>query len=97
MKTTEGNKLIAEFMGIQIFNNGVQWATFKYHSDWGWLMPVVEKIEQTQPEGFNVVIELRTCYIEFIGITFEGNSQHTKIEAVFNAVCECITWINENK
>src|SRR6185437_13454507 len=55
-KIIEGNKLIAEFMGIKDNPNKKgyyyhplkkDWGTikgFKYHSSWDWLMPVVEKI-----------------------------------------------------
>jgi len=47
METEESNKLIAEFMGVDIhefvMNGGKKW---EYHSSWDWLMPVVEKIEE---------------------------------------------------
>lgn len=58
--TTEGNKLIAEFMGAyrpnEILNsyegtflylNGKRWCqreSLEYHTSWDWLMPVVEKM-----------------------------------------------------
>lgn len=51
----EGDKLIAEFMGISLSKQKMElvWkkgclideATLSYHSSWDWLMPVVEKIE----------------------------------------------------
>lgn len=60
----EGNKLIAEFIGISDFtlnefdkflvtdNNKVigyfSYEDLKYHTSWDWLMPVVEKIEVEQ-------------------------------------------------
>lgn len=61
MKTQEGNKLIAEFMGgiyhSKLFHIGenqiwlprhnmCEQSRLKYDSSWDWLMPVVEKIEK---------------------------------------------------
>ena len=62
MKTTEGNKLIAEFMGyinvtpsdkdFNIYekegNKMMEAMSMQYHTSWDWLMPVVEKIETTK-------------------------------------------------
>ena len=61
MKTTENNKLIAEFMELEAspkynpkeyyikeYNSG-EWylpEEMQYHTSWDWLMPVVDKIEQ---------------------------------------------------
>ena len=36
------NKIIAEFMGKEIYQNHHE---SNYHCSWNWLMPVVEKIE----------------------------------------------------
>ena len=51
----EGNKLIAEFDGVKIGVDKYSWrigciepiqeSNLAYHKEWGWLMPVVEKIE----------------------------------------------------
>jgi len=38
METTENNKLIAEFMGIEDDN-----ANLEYQTSWDWLMPVVRE------------------------------------------------------
>ncbi len=60
MNTTENNKIIAEFMGLETINFGetmylLKWknnlvqkkddSIFNFDSDWNWLMEVVEKIE----------------------------------------------------
>lgn len=62
MKTTDNNKLIAEFMGMEPNENGMyQYTTsvddyttddlsyFEY--SWDWLMPVVEKCYDNGAEG----------------------------------------------
>lgn len=66
---TENNKIIAEFMGWEIYNElwvnakkvFVQYTdqSLKFHSDWNWLMKVVGKIEtlKTPYDGFSWSIE----------------------------------------
>ena len=60
MKTIENNKLIAEFMGLNLHQGVWRKSTLaterkickedalKYHEDWNWLMVVVEKIESLE-------------------------------------------------
>jgi hypothetical protein len=106
------NKLIAEFMGVQLFfgepyNKDIeQWEVFfdtlyetkdlAYHTDWNWLMPVIRKIEEL---GNDVLIT--TNYIQ---IAFDEGEQfividdlNIKINSVYKAVIEFIKWYNENK
>ena len=72
----EGNKLIAEFMGIKIIQSRYgcnhplvtcpypDYSNLKYHSSWDWLMPVVEKIENDLQDSFNVdIINKNQCEI----------------------------------
>lgn len=46
----ESNKLIAEFMGLEIITDGISWFDTsykplgKYNSSWDWLMPCIGKI-----------------------------------------------------
>lgn len=114
---TEGNKLIAEFMGWKIQDRvfgycknpiTLDWEKpdFKYHSSWGWLMPVVEKIEIGLLEEFRVVILEDECTIHAktvnmeLQIEFECITEAyetSKKEAVFIAVVEFIKWYNQNK
>ena len=108
---TENNRLIAEFMGYneEIVNDEVYFTLpdmleslsdeeLHYHSDWNWLMEVVEKIENYNeytnvlftPQGCEI-----NCYIEN-GFLF-SNDCNTKIEAVYNACIEFIKWYNKQK
>ncbi len=84
------NKLIAEFMGKEIYQH---YHESNYHSSWNWLMPVVDKIEDM---GCEVVITNGECtisgndyYVEIIGKNRRG--------ATYDAVVEFINQYNKNK
>ena len=109
----ENNKLIAEFLGFQSTSLG--WFdneehlinvekdnTFddlKFHSDWNWLMKVVEKIENL---GYGVTIGMADyCIIqndwkedlkEIHSLTKNG-----KLLCTYNACIEFIKWYNKQK
>lgn len=71
----------------------------QYHSDWSWLMPVVDKIESM---GHKTIIGGgdhwgHYCNIMFNLETPDGDTKalgqgKTKIEAVYKAVCDFIHW-----
>ncbi len=100
---TENNILIAEFMGqsefcteaeflgCEITNpNAVILESLKYHSDWNWLMEVVEKI-------FKDFYKLNPCPIG-LKITIEKQLVLVDKEAVYNACIAFIEWYNnQNK
>ena len=109
--TTENNKIIAEFMGfIPITESDFLADNYKvkkkdilmviectkYHSDWNWLMEVVEKIET---HGFTFDIKKNWSCITRKGerIIIRWEEDNNKIEAVYNACLEFIKWYNENK
>lgn len=70
----------------------------KFHSDWNWLMEVVEKIESL---GFEFIITTFEIMIDKHRETIVRNlpvvDKKTKIEAVYTACVEFIKWYNENK
>ena len=108
------NKLIAEFMGlshceegwITIPNENRNAVSedeisndLQYHTEWNWLMPVVEKIECTHDnkgDCFNVMMEAFECTISGLGLTLCLNG-HTKMDATYKAVVEFIKTYNDGR
>lgn len=69
----------------------------KYHIDWNWLMPVVEKIDH---KGYDVFINGLYCRISDCGqsdFELESGEVKTSIEAVWETVVEFIKWFNQQK
>ncbi len=74
----------------------------KYHKEWNWLMPVVEKINDT--ERYEVCIGDCHCHItdtendnfkvRALTLSLQGK---TTIEATYQAVVEFIKWYDQNK
>lgn len=98
----EGNKLIAEFMKLD-YSDAPSDGTcnsdesyLKYHYDWNWLMPVVEKIENTIVDNIELStqIEGSSCVVLGTHIFCESD---TKIEATWLAVVKFIKWYNQNR
>lgn len=112
LSVEEGNKLIAEFMGMEEVMSTAKWKQYGlYHSSWDWLMPVIEKIEYLNTEFIErvwVSINGRDCgmwtyfdvseILRSKGETGNYKTKHTaetKIKAVWLAVVEFITWLNQ--
>jgi hypothetical protein len=93
----EGNKLIADFMDW-IHHEDVQYDIYemnnlKYHSSWDWLMPVVEKIEQS---GWGCKMYLNGCQFPVVDqyARLWPIAEKRKIDAVWLAVVFFIRWYN---
>ena len=104
---TENNKLIAEFMGWESFNQFSMiapkseedcWAfeDMKFHNDWNWLMEVVEKIEEMADWSLELLTTDKKEYQMLIPLSNTNVIVETKIEAVYNACVEFIKWYNKN-
>jgi len=104
MTIEDGNKLIADFIGlekkesyggIRYFYNNAYSTDLRFHVSWDWLMPVVEKIAS---KGYRWEIGMGTstnspthyCKIWSIG-KFDGISP---LDATYGSIIEFIKWYN---
>jgi hypothetical protein len=115
MSNIENNKLIAEFYGLDEHffiseNVGQELREFnddelRFDTSWDWLMPVVEKIEETEVNGdyAMIIIQQGMCEIEMYEYMKEQKDgeelrvhtfQGSKIEATYQAVVSFIKWYN---
>ena len=109
MNTTENNKIIVEFMKWDILNDmtyskatkgkWVELDKLKFHSDWNWLMEVVEKIESLSKENETYSFSITKISVR---VLYKGSRivdlpiDTTKIQAVYLACVEFIKWYNKN-
>lgn len=67
-----------------------------FHSDWNWLIEVVEKIESLD---YSIDITASNVYINHSDDEFKQivgfSDTYSKIEAVYNACLDFIKWYNE--
>lgn len=80
--------------------------SLEFHSDWNWLMEVVEKIEKIQRSKWSkntypcISISAISCKISFYGNTEEIISniiRPSKKQAIYDACVEFIKWYNKKK
>jgi hypothetical protein len=72
-----------------------------FHSDWNWVMKVVDKIETIKGNGrHSFVVEIASTFCFLYAKPkaenfFVNQSSDTKIEAVYNACLKFIQWYNK--
>lgn len=104
MKTD--NEIIAEFMGLDVDGDNVTDGTIettigklKYSTSWDWLMPVVEKINETiypeLNERIDVIIYRRTCHINDRQQIIIETTGKNMLDCTYKAVVEFIKWHNQ--
>lgn len=99
------NRIVQGYQNIWLpFYGLCNWCTIelgngqilKYHENWAWLMPVVEKIESLNI--CSVVIDNRIgCQITHYDGEFDILYGAKKIEAVYSAVITFIKWYNDEQ
>lgn len=107
INTIEGNKLIAHFMNFEhegetllYYHNGEPSIKpdLEYDTEWNWLMPVVEKIEQTgiySKMWYNLEFDRYEAHFFAPGHTVEFIERGPdRITTVYLAVLQFITWHN---
>ena len=113
----EYNKRCAEFLGYTLRENDcyngddklvaklsfLQTADLKFHSDWNWIMEVVEAIEKLTKKdgyGYEILITNSLCVIEETNKIFDSNQRFyakTRKEAVVGAINQFLIWYEQNK
>ena len=68
-----------------------------FHTDWNWLMEVVEKIENIEDCGIDIFFGSVEIYKDGRTIIKVSTKHKTKIESVYNACLDFIKWYNEQK
>ncbi len=73
----------------------IMFRAIKYHSDWNWLMEVVEKVESVYDSTF--VVEITDCICEITGLDDLSiyRAGNDKKEVVYSACLHFIQWYNE--
>lgn len=124
METRDNNKLIAEFMGFEFIQskskydidkdfylNDVIVLTYQFSRSWDWLMPVIEKIETLNNNGFDfdlytdgvIITRYRLTLnselaegVEIIKNTRSEIGFENKLQLAYISIIEFIKWRNEN-
>ena len=92
---------VGVFTGIK--TEYFKYEDLKFHSDWNWLMEVVEKIESISFEEDNFINVTIGCGFDCTiqdahGKLFKLSTwEHSKIKTVYNTCLEFIKYYNEQK
>ena len=110
------NKLIAEFMGFEIKNNKIIYdpsdvppdelligwclCNLKYHCDWNWLMPVVDKISNLPHVSITLMlwgyanIKIKEHDDDYEEIIYNITMSSFSIQFLWRSIIEFIKWYN---
>jgi hypothetical protein len=104
INTIESNKLLAEFMGeIDVKrHDNIFITSYKYDTDWNWLMAVVEKIEDIESIDVDILTHGTRIYEwrsggRVIADNCADISFDKKIEHAYDSVVKFVKWYNNQK
>jgi len=83
--------IVAESGSIKLLN------LLDFHKSWDWLMPVVEKIENTYPAGPRVIFKIEGIEANIYSSDIDLDIQicySSKINSTFTAIVQFIQWYN---
>ena len=108
----ENNKLIADFMNSEamFLNTAINpygayhrmksghqgYEPLKYHKEWNWLMPVVEKIE-TMDYGIKMCRKVVEIYIDSTKENIIKTKESCRIDSLYEAIIEFIKYYNDKE
>jgi len=100
----ESNIIIAKFLDYPEEAYPNPEIDLEYHSNWGWLMSVINKIEDIKGEdGYMFSIDMGRDFtiVCFNSLTRKpicaGSVIDNKLESAYEAVVKFINWYNEKK
>jgi len=114
MDVKENNKMIAEFLGYKnttptdkdfdIYENKdgklLEAMSMQYHSDWNWLMPVVEKIRTIPGMDFMIngdhskVVLIKNVSVK--GFKKIETLESGSMQSIYKTAVKFIKWYNEH-
>lgn len=89
------NKRCAEFLGLEILKDEYCYDYPDFHSDWNWIMEVVEAIEKLGDTSamYGTLVDITTTYIAIGEIATDLKLvPMTKKEAVVEAINQFLIW-----
>jgi len=105
MTTTEGNMIIADFMGVgktiegpilyfrpHTENNWVLPKDLKYHLSWDWLIPVAEKFSTLSWKLNIPTNEIHICMNQL-----DAQLTYYRIDLFWSQLIDSIKWYNQKK
>lgn len=100
----ENNKLIADFMDVKIGVEQYSWRIgcqeplqekhLNYHASWGWIMPVIERIE-TMDYGFKMCRKVIEVYIDSTKAVLFKVKKENRMASAYTAIIQFVKWYNE--